>query len=152
MPPRATPSRPANGPSQRQLRVGEVLRRALAEQFARGNLHDPDLAGVSITVGEVRCSPDLRQATVFVLPLGGRDADAVLQALMRNRNELRRLVTRSVKLKFSPELKFVLDTSFDRMDDTRRLLADPVVAKDLDADLDADLDQNLGNNLGHDEE
>lgn len=119
------------GPSQRQLRVAEVLRRALSDVLARGDLHDPELASTSITVGEVRTSPDLRQATVFVLPLGGLDADKVIEALNRNRAELRRYVNKAVTLKFSPQLSFVVDGSFDRMDATRRLLSDPVVQRDL---------------------
>lgn len=119
------------GPSQRQLRVGEVLRRAVSDTLNRGDLHDPDLARVSITVGEVRVSPDLRQATVFVLPLGGIDTDAVLDALNRNRAEIRRNVTKSVSLKFSPELKFRADETFDQMDETRRLLSDTVVQRDV---------------------
>ena len=112
-------------------RVAEVLRRALSDVLARGDLHDPELASTSITVGEVRTSPDLRQATVFVLPLGGLDADRVIEALNRNRAELRRYVNKAVTLKFSPQLSFVVDGSFDRMDATRRLLSDPVVQHDL---------------------
>ncbi|MEO1550920.1 MAG: 30S ribosome-binding factor RbfA [Pseudomonadota bacterium] len=125
------PQHQTAGPSQRQLRVGEVLRRAVSDTLNRGDLHDPDLARVSITVGEVRVSPDLRQATVFVLPLGGIDTDAVLDALNRNRAEIRRNVTKSVSLKFSPELKFRADETFDQMDETRRLLSDTVVQRDV---------------------
>ncbi|MEM9269949.1 MAG: 30S ribosome-binding factor RbfA [Pseudomonadota bacterium] len=121
----------AAGPSQRQLRVGEVLRRAISDVLSRGDLHDPDLARVSITVGEVRISPDLRQATVFVLPLGGIDTKQVLEALNQNRAEIRRIVTKSVSLKFSPELKFRADQTFDQMDETRRLLSDTVVQRDI---------------------
>ncbi len=119
------------GPSQRQLRVGETIRRALADVLVRGELHEPDLDGVAITVGEVRCSPDLKIATAFVLPLGGRDAERVLTALNRARGELRRQVTRAVSLKFSPELRFKLDETFDRMDDTRRMLGETRVRRDL---------------------
>ncbi|NNU81623.1 30S ribosome-binding factor RbfA [Halovulum dunhuangense] len=128
------------GPSQRQLRVAELIRRALSDVFARGDLHDPGLAGASITVGEVRTSPDLRHATVFVLPLGGAGAEALIGTLNRNRAELRRAVTRSVDLKFSPELRFEVDTTFDQMDATRRMLADPRVTRDLDRDDDDDED------------
>ena len=120
------------GPSQRQLRVGETIRRAMAEVLARGDVHDPDLQSVSITVGEVRCSPDLKVATAYVLPLGGGDAEGVLQALRRNRSELRRLVNRKLTLKFSPELRFRLDETFDRLDDTRRMFAQDKVRQDLD--------------------
>ena len=119
------------GPSQRQLRVGETIRRALADVLMRGELHEPELDGVAITVGEVRCSPDLKIATAFVLPLGGRDAERVLAALERAKGELRRQVTRAVRLKFSPELRFKLDETFDRIDDTRRMLGEDRVRRDL---------------------
>ncbi|MEM9140849.1 MAG: 30S ribosome-binding factor RbfA [Pseudomonadota bacterium] len=122
------------GPSQRQLRVGELIRRTLSEVLARGELHEPDLAGVSITVGEVRTSPDLRVATAYVLPLGGTNSQAVLEALHRARQELRRAVNKAVKLKFSPELRFVLDESFDRMDQTRDMLSDSRVRQDTARD------------------
>ena len=130
----------ANGPSQRQLRVGELIRRTLSQILLRGDVHDPDLAGVSITVGEVSTSPDLRVATVFVLPLGGANADKMLDALRRARGEIRRAVTKAVELKFSPELRFVLDESFDRMDETRVMLGQERVRRDLARDLDTDLD------------
>ncbi len=129
-----TPHHDNAGPSQRQLRVAELIRRALSEALARGDVYDPDLESASITVGEVRTSPDLRQATVFVLPLGGGGAEVAIEALTRNSHELRRHVNRAVSLKFSPQLKFVIDTSFDQMDDTRRLLSDPVVQRDLAAE------------------
>lgn len=120
----------AGAPSHRQLRVGENIRRALSDILLRGDTHDPDLTRHSITVSEVRTSPDLRQATVFVLPLGGRDAEAALAALQRNAAELRRLVVRAVTLKYAPELRFVLDESFDRMDAARRLLDEETVRRD----------------------
>lgn len=119
------------GPTERQLKVGELIRRALAEVFMRGDLHEPELANRSITVSEVRPSPDLRQATVYVLPLGGEGADEVIAALTRTRHELRREVNRRVSLKFSPELKFEIDGSFDRLDETRRMFSDPKVRQDL---------------------
>ncbi|MFQ5437614.1 MAG: 30S ribosome-binding factor RbfA [Paracoccaceae bacterium] len=122
----------AKGPSQRQLRVAEVIRRALAEIFARGDLYDPELAHVSLTVGEVRTSPDLRVATVFVLPLGGQESEVAIGALNRSAGEIRRLLNRRITLKFSPELRFVADESFDRMDETRRLLGENRVRRDLD--------------------
>ncbi len=122
---------PDRGPSQRQLRVAELIRRALSEVLARGELHDPELEGASITVGEVRTTPDLKQASVYVLPLGGTGAEETIDALNRNRAELRRHVNRAVSLKFSPELRFVVDRTFDQMDRTRELLADPKVAQDL---------------------
>ena len=127
-----------SGPSQRQLRVGETIRHALSDVLIRGEHHEPDLEGVPITVGEVRCSPDLKVATAYVMPLGGREAEKVLAALNRARGELRRQVTRMVNLKFSPELRFRLDETFDRMDDTRRMLGEDRVRKDLATDQDGD--------------
>ncbi|MFQ6551170.1 30S ribosome-binding factor RbfA [Aestuariibius insulae] len=121
------------GPSQRQLRVGELIRRTLSDVLNRGDIHDPDLNAMSITVGEVRTSPDLRVATAFVLPLGGKDREAALDALRRNRHELRRAVSKGLTLKFSPEIRFQIDETFDRMDDTRRLLSEETVRRDIDA-------------------
>jgi len=126
------------GPSQRQLRVGETVRRALSDVLARGDVHDTDLNRLSITVGEVRISPDLKIATAYVLPLGGEGQDEVLKLLARNKNELRRQVAKKLTLKFSPDLRFQLDRTFDRMDDTRRMLNQDVVRRDADApDADA---------------
>ena len=121
------------GPSQRQLRVGETVRRALSDILARGDVHDTDLNRLSITVGEVRISPDLKIATAYVLPLGGEGQDEVLKLLARNKNELRRQVAKKLTLKFSPDLRFQLDRTFDRMDDTRRMLNQDVVRRDADA-------------------
>lgn len=120
------------GPSQRQLRVGELIRRTLSEVLARGDVHDPDLNRVSITVGEVRTSPDLKVATAYVLPLGGKDADEVLKLLARNQGELRRAIGRKTGLKFAPELRFRLDETFDQLDETRRLFSQDAVRRDLD--------------------
>jgi len=119
------------GPSQRQLRVAELIRRRLAEALARGETHDPELGAMTITVGEVRTSPDLRHATAFVLPLGGEGREAMLEALGRNRATLRRLVSRDLSLKYAPDLRFAIDESFDRMDETRKLLASDAVQRDL---------------------
>ena len=121
-----------SGPTQRQLRVGEVIRRTLADVLMRGDLYDPDIAHMSITVGEVRTSPDLKVATVHVMPLGGQNVDLALEALNRNKAELRRHLNKSVHLKFSPELRFVADTTFDQMDETRRLLGEDRVRKDVE--------------------
>ena len=121
-------------PSQRQLRVGELIRRTLSDILMRGEIHDPDLNRMSITVGEVRMTPDLRVATAFVLPLGGGDREAALEAMRRNRHELRRAVNKALTLKFSPELRFVIDESFDRMDETRRLLNQDTVRRDVEQD------------------
>lgn len=121
------------GPTQRQLRVGETIRRALSEVLARGDVHDPDLGRMSITVGEVRTSNDLKVATAYVLPLGGIGQEDVLKILGRNKHEIRKLVAKKLTLKFSPELRFQLDRTFDQMDETRRMLAQDVVRRDADA-------------------
>ncbi len=126
------------GPSQRQLRVGELIRRTLSETLQRGDVHDPELNRMSITVAEVRASPDLKVATAYVLPLGGEGRDAALAALRRNRGELRRAVSRALTLKFAPDLRFALDDTFDRLDDTRRLFSDERVQRDLGTDDAAD--------------
>ncbi|SEF80257.1 ribosome-binding factor A [Jhaorihella thermophila] len=120
------------GPSQRQLRVGELIRRTLAEVLARGDVHDPDLNRLSITVGEVRTSPDLRVATAFVLPLGGQGQEGVLKLLARNKGELRRIIGKKLGLKFSPELRFQLDETFDRLEEARRMLEQDDVRRDLE--------------------
>lgn len=127
-----------HGPSQRQLRVGELIRRSLSEVLARGEIHDPELQRRPITVGEVRCSPDLKVATAFVLPLGGDGAEDVLSALRRNRAELRRMVNKQLSLKFSPELRFQIDETFDRMDETRAMLAQADVQRDIGQSDDED--------------
>lgn len=124
------------GPSQRQLRVGELIRRTLSDVLARGDVHDPDLTGLSITVGEVRVSPDLKVATAFVLPLGGEGAGVALAALRRNKGELRHLVSKALTLKFAPDLRFEMDETFDRMDETRRLFAREDVRRDIEDDGD----------------
>ncbi|MDF1728906.1 MAG: 30S ribosome-binding factor RbfA [Sulfitobacter sp.] len=121
------------GPSQRQLRVGETIRRALSEVLARGDVHDPELNALSITVGEVRTSPDLKIATAYVLPLGGKGQEDVLKLLARNRGELRHMMARKLALKFAPDLRFQLDETFDRMDETRRMLSEDRVRRDADA-------------------
>ncbi|WP_372573393.1 30S ribosome-binding factor RbfA [Ruegeria jejuensis] len=120
------------GPSQRQLRVGELIRRTLSEVLARGDVHDPDLNRMSITVGEVRTSPDLKIATAFVLPLGGKGQEDVLKLLARNKGELRRVIGKKVGLKFAPDLRFRLDETFDQMDESRRLFNQDEVRRDLD--------------------
>jgi len=121
------------GPTQRQLRVGETTRRAISEILARGDVHDPELNRMSITVGEVRMSNDLRIATVYVLPLGGIGKEDVLKMLARNNYELRRMVAKKLTLKFAPELRFQLDMTFDQMDETSRMLSQDVVRRDADA-------------------
>ena len=126
--------RAERGRSQRQLRVGEELRHALAWILERGEVRDPDLKGVSVTVTEVRVSPDLRNATVFVLPLGGGETEAVVTGLTRARPFLRRKVANAVRLKFVPDITFRADTSFDEARRIDILLRDPAVARDLGED------------------
>ena len=122
------------GPSQRQLRVGELIRRTLSEVLARGDVHDPELNRMSITVGEVRTSPDLKIATAYVLPLGGTGRDEVIALLARNKGELRRIISKKLALKFAPDLRFQLDETFDRMDETRRMLSQDDVLRDTAAE------------------
>lgn len=122
----------ADGPSQRQLRVGEMLRRTLSEILARGDVYDPELENMSITVGEVRTSPDLKNATVFVVPLGGQNADSVVKALNKNSAQIRFALNKNINLKYSPKIKFLVDKTFDQIDETRRLLNQDNVLRDLD--------------------
>jgi ribosome-binding factor A len=128
----AKKSSSGGAPSQRQLRVGELIRRRLSEMLQRGEIHDPDLGRMSITVGEVRMSPDLRVATAYVLPLGGDGKDEALLALRQNRHEIRRGVSKALSIKFAPEVRFEIDDTFDRMDATRAALAADHVRQDLD--------------------
>ncbi|NKX45539.1 30S ribosome-binding factor RbfA [Roseicyclus persicicus] len=121
-----------SGPSQRQLRVGELIRRTLSSVLAKGEVHDPELNAMSITVGEVRTSPDLKIATVYVMPLGGAGRDEAIQALKRNRGELRRALMRDMTLKYAPDLRFVIDETFDRMDETRALFDRAEVRRDIE--------------------
>ncbi|MBS1301899.1 30S ribosome-binding factor RbfA [Loktanella sp. SALINAS62] len=123
-----------SGPNQRQLRVGELIRRRLSELLQRGEIHDPALARMSITVGEVRCSPDLSVATAYVLPLGGGQKDEMLAALRKSRHEIRREVSKALSIKFAPEIRFEIDDTFDRMDATRALFEEKNVKRDLDQD------------------
>ncbi|AML50769.1 30S ribosome-binding factor RbfA [Falsihalocynthiibacter sp. S25ZX9] len=124
-------NRAGRAPSQRQLRVGELIRRTLSEVLMRGDIHDPDLNRMSITVSEVRVTPDLRLATAYVLPLGGQGQEEALSSLRQNRHELRMVVTKKMALKHSPEIRYEIDTTFDRMDETRRLLDQDNVQRDL---------------------
>lgn len=123
-----------SGPSQRQLRVAELIRRRLSDVLLQGDIHDPDLNAMSITVGEVTCTPDLKIATAYVLPLGGSGRDEAIEALKRNRHEIRRAVGKGLQLKFSPDIRFQIDETFDRLDDTRAMFADENVRRDLDSD------------------
>jgi ribosome-binding factor A len=120
------------GPTQRQLRVGELIRRTLAQVLAQGDIHDPDLNRLYITVGEVRCSNDLKIATAYVMPLGGVGRDDAVAFLARNKHELRRLIGKKVGLKYTPDLRFRLDETFDQMDATREMFSRDEVKRDLD--------------------
>jgi ribosome-binding factor A len=122
----------SSGSSQRQLRVGELVRHALAELLARGEVHDPVIEGHLITVPEVRMSADLRLATVYVMPLGGRDADAVVAAFERNKRYLRGEIARHVNLKFAPDIRFRIDERFEEAERIEKLLRTPAVQRDLD--------------------
>ncbi len=123
------------GPSQRQLRVGEVIRHTLSEILARGDVRDPALVGVSVTVTEVRPSPDMRNATVFCSPLGGQHEEEVVDGLNRCRAYLRGQVGHAVSLKFTPQLTFLLDRSFDEAEHIGDLLRSTEVARDLGAEF-----------------
>lgn len=119
-------------PSQRQLKAGELIRRALAEILAKENLRDPDLRGVSITISEVRASPDLKHAIVYASPLGTEhDADVVIKALQRCGSFLRGRLGKEMQMKSTPRLRFVKDESFDTAEEMTRLLQDPKVQQDL---------------------
>ena len=123
----------ADGGSQRQLRVGETVRHAVADILVDG-MHDPHLEGHIITVPEVRMSPDLKLATIYVMPLGGRDTEIVIAALERNKKFLRGEVARRVNLKFAPDLRFRVDDRFDEAERIEKLLRTPAVQKDLASD------------------
>ena len=122
--------------SQRQLRIGELIRHALAQSLDRGEAHDPGLTGASITVTEVRVSPDLRNATAFVMPLGGADGDVVVASLNRAAPFFRRRIGGAVDLRRLPNLSFELDFSFDNASHIDRLLRTPVVSADIRLDPD----------------
>lgn len=127
-------SRPDHaGPSQRQLRVAEEIRHILAGILMRGELHDPLVVGVSVTVSEVRISPDLKNATVFALPLGGAHVDEVLKGLNRSAPFLRAQVGHAMQLRYAPTLTFVEDKSFDEAHHIEELLRSEKVARDLKA-------------------
>ena len=124
-------SRSESSPSQRQLRVGELVRHVLADLLARGEVHDPVIQGHLITIPEVRMTADLRLAIIYTMPLGGRDAEAVLAALNRNKRFLRGEIARRINLKFAPEIRFAIDERFDEAERVERLLRTPAVQRDL---------------------
>ena len=125
------------GPTQRQLRVGEEMRHALARIFERGELRDPALHEAPLTVTEVRVSPDLKRATAYVMPLGGRNAAEIMAGLKRGASHLRRLVAQEVKLRVAPQISFALDQSFDEASRIDALLRRDDVARDLGVGEDA---------------
>ena len=108
------------------------MRHGLAEILSRGDVHDPVLTGHLITIPEVRMSPDLRQATAYVMPLGGKDTEAVLEALERNKKFLRTEVAHRINLKFAPDIRFRFDDRFDEAERIEKLLRTPAVKRDLE--------------------
>jgi len=125
-------------PSQRQLRVGEELRHIIARIIERGEFRDPDLLGRAITVTEVRASPDLQNATVFVIPLGGGDCKPILAGLKRAKAYLRHEIGRQIQLRVVPNLSFEEDHSFDEAGKIEAILRSPEVARDLESQLETE--------------
>jgi len=123
----------ARAPSQRQLKVGELIRHALADIFFRGEIVDEVLSRHSLTVPEVRMTPDLKLATVYVLPLGGGDAEEAVEHLNKHKRFLRGEVAKRIRMKFMPEIRFKVDTSFEASARVDELLASPKVARDLES-------------------
>lgn len=124
-------SRAKAGPTQRQLRVGEMLRHSLSEILLRGDIRDPDLAGVSVTITQIIPSGDMRHATVYCEPLGGKNADKIIAALNRNKAYLRGQMGHTITLKFTPELRFIEDKSFAEAERIETILKSPRVQQDL---------------------
>src|SRR5256886_8812665 len=122
-----------SGPSQRQLRVGELIRHALAEMLSRGDIHDPVIEAHMITVPEVAMTADLRLATIYVMPLGGRDAKPVIEALERNKKFLRGEIAHRINLKFAPDIRFRFDERFDEAERIEKILRTPQVRRDLES-------------------
>ena len=122
------------GPSQRMLRVGELVRHALASVFARGDIEDEALSGAVITVPEVRMSNDLKLANAYVMPLGGQRAEEIVEALNRHRKFIRGRIAPELDLKFAPEVKFFVDTTFDEFGRIDALLRTDRVQRDLHPD------------------
>lgn len=128
----------SHGPSQRQLRVGEMLRHALAEVLRENEIRDAELEGVSVTVTQVKPSPDMRYATVFCEPLGGKNAKAIVAALNRHKGFLRGEMGHRIAMKFTPELRFVEDESFAEAQKIETILKSPEVQRDLAATHDGE--------------
>ena len=131
---RQNPRHEGHAPSQRQLRVGELIRHALADILQRGDVHDPALEGMVVTVPEVRVTPDLKLATVFLMPLGGKGADTVVDVFDRNKRFLRGEIAHRINLRYAPDLRFQLDTSFAEGDRVDALLRRPEVKRGLGGD------------------
>ena len=125
-----------SGGSQRQLRVGELVRHALADMLTRGDVHDPVIEGHMITIPEVQVTADLRLATIYVMPMGGRDAEEVVAAFERNKKYLRTEIAHRINLKFAPDIRFRVDDRFAEAERIDRLLRSPDVKRDLDHDKD----------------
>jgi ribosome-binding factor A len=138
MPQKPPKPRAPAGPSQRQLRAGELVRHALVDIFREVTINDPVLAGVSVTVAEVRMGPDLRHATVFAEPLGGENHEAVIKALNRHKSFIRGHLGRAIELRFTPELHFRHDDTFLEAERIARLFDDPKVRQDLTPDEPSD--------------
>ena len=131
---RQNPRHEGHAPSQRQLRVGELIRHALADILQRGEVHDAELEGMVVSVPEVRVTPDLKLATVFLMPLGGKGADTVVDVFDRNKRFLRGEIAHRINLRYAPDLRFQLDTSFAEGDRVDALLRRPEVKRDLGSD------------------
>lgn len=121
-----------SGGGQRNLRVGEEIRHALANIFMREEMHSTELFGASITVSEVRVSPDLKNATAYIMPLAGKNKNELLEALKKSSPEIRHLVSKRVKLRHVPKIFFALDDSYDEAQRINNLLKQPDVARDID--------------------
>lgn len=130
-----------SGPTQRMLRVGELVRHALSDLFTRAEIDDALLVGVVITVPEVRMTPDLKLANVYVMPLGGEHAPEIVEALNRHKKFVRGRIAPGLDLKFTPDLKFFVDTTFDEFGRIDALLRSERVARDLTTQSDANKDQ-----------
>lgn len=138
---RSKKSKSDSGPataSQRQLRVGELIRHAVAEMLSRGDIHDPVIESHMITIPEVRMTADLKLATIYVMPLGGKDVTAVIAALNDNKRYLRGEIAHRVNLKFAPDIRFRADERFDEAERIEKLLRTPAVRRDVEKDGDAD--------------
>ena len=132
------PRESSPGGSQRQRRVGELVRHALAEMLTRGDVHDPVIEKHMITIPEVRVTADLRLATIYVMPMGGRDAEEVVAAFERHKKYLRGEIAHRINLKFAPDIRFRVDDRFAEAERIDKLLRSPDVKRDLDHDKDSE--------------